>query len=124
MSNAAKVLLVGGLVVGIGALVLSSSNANAEPGSRLPRGWEPPDGSDHKSLPKGTMGLSVPVERFQWRQEGAGGAVPGIFTMLSAGPDDWVALFTPDGTSEVQPVQMGSGARSKEIARAAGVAGF
>ncbi len=124
MSNAAKVLLVGGLVVGVGALVLSSKNAHAEPSSRLPRGWSPPDGSEHTSLPAGTMGLGFPVERYQWHQDAAGGATPGLFTMLSAGPDDWIALFTPDGTSQVNPIQLGAGARSHAIGTAAGVAGL
>src|SRR6187549_1746026 len=121
--SSGKMLLIGGLAIGIGALVLSSSNAHAEPASRLPRGWEPPEGSEHTELPKGTGGLSFTVERFQWHQDASGGGTPGLFTMLSAGPDDWVVLFTPDGTSQVSPLQFGSGTRSKAIAKAAGVPG-
>lgn len=124
MHSSAKVFLIGGFAVGLAALVWSNQGHAAEPASRLPRGWQPPDDSEHKLLPAGTMGLPMAVERYQWHQAGAGGAVPGIFTMLSAGPDDWIALFTPDGTSQVQPVQIGDGARSKQIAKAAGVPGF
>lgn len=124
MSSAAKVFLVGGLAVGLAALVWSSQGHAAQPASRLPRGWEPPDGSDHASLPAGTMGLAFPVERYQWHQDAGGGATPGLFTMLSAGPDDWIALFTPDGTSQVNPMQLGSGSRSHAIGHAAGVPGL
>jgi hypothetical protein len=121
--SAGKILLIGGLAIGIGALVLSS-NAHAQPASRLPRGWDPPEGSEHTTLPAGTMGLAMPVERFQWHQDASGGATPGLFTMLSAGPDDWIVLFTPDGTSQVNPIQMGSGSQSRAIGHAAGVTGL
>ncbi len=119
-------LLVGGVLAGVALIALSSSNANASPASRLPRGWQSPEGSEHTTLPKGQPGLpaDLVVERFQWHQAAAGGMTAGLYTMLTAGPDDWIVLFTPDGTSTVAPMQLGNGELSKAIGRAAGVAGL
>lgn len=106
-----KLVVIGGVGLGLAALFLHSKDA----GASVPAGWAPPAGAVRLNFPSngpGTIGLTVA----DWAADP--GQPPGRFTLIwdPNDPHSFVALFWPAATPTVPAVmQVGSTPNSQLI---------
>lgn len=103
--GAGKAILIGGVVVGLGAWFLHSHNANAAPApAQWPPGWTPPAGATTETIPAGAGNpttLNLKVTRWDVAAD-ASGAQAGRYVLVqnTANPlVDWVVVFGQQGAA-------------------------
>jgi hypothetical protein len=102
--SAGKLLLIGGVGVGLALLVAgiaSASSGGSANTSTIPAGYRPPGNALKIPMPAGTGGVPFAFTQTSWTVAGdASGAQAGTYTLVQsvASPNtDWVVTFTGVG---------------------------